>query len=299
MNNSNRKLLVLLAAILISSSVLAGKNVDERLSVNPDGKVRVSIIRGDVEIEGWDQDEVHVSGELDDSTKKFIFETDGDETEIKVELDDGFFNKRWSSDDTELTIRVPKQSTLIAGGVSADFKVDGIEGGVELNSVSGDISLSNSSDNIGMESVSGDISVTNSWGKMKISTVSGDIDTDGKASFFDAQSVSGDIEATIGKSEILELTSVSGDIDINFELMEDGRVDAETVSGDITLEFDNDEVHARFDIDTGPGGDIRNSITADKPDSSFIGAEEIRFKSGKGTGRVEITTMSGTIKLEH
>jgi hypothetical protein len=71
------------------------------------------------------------------------------------------------------------------------------------------------------------------------------------------------------------------------------------VSGDIVLKFKNKTVNARFDLDTGPGGDIENSITNDRPDSSFIGSEEISFTSGNGDGSVELNTMSGTIELNH
>ena len=85
---------------------------------------------------------------------------------------------------------------------------------------------------------------------------------------------------------------------MDFELLEDGRVDAETVSGDIDLEFSSSTVNAWFEINTGPGGDIRNELTQDRPDSSFIGAEEIQFKSGDGSATVEISTMSGTVSLQ-
>lgn len=294
----NRKSIFSLAAVLLSVNAFAGEKIDRTLEAAKGGKVRVSVVRGDVEIKGWDKHEVHVEGELDDATEEFIFKTSGAETLIKIEIDDGFFDKKWNSDETDIVIRVPKSSRLVIGGVSTEFDIANITGGVEANSVSGDIDIKGVSDKVNIETVSGDIRIEDSWGKMKASSISGDIETDGKAVFFDAQSVSGDIEATIGQSELVELSSVSGDIELDFELMNDGRVDAETVSGDVRIRFNNKTVDARFEINTGPGGDIRNSITKDKPESSFIGAEEVRFKSGNGSGTVEISTMSGTISLE-
>ena len=276
----------------------AAESVSETLDVEPDGKVRVSVVRGEVEVHGWEKNQVRVTGELDDATEEFIFKTDGDDTVIKVEIDDGYWDKKWNTSETDLVIHIPEPSRLIVSGVSTDVDVNKIRGGVELNSVSGEIEVNDVAEKVNVETVSGDVRITNSWGKMKVSSVSGDIDTDGKAVYFDAQSVSGDIEAVIGESEIVELTSVSGDIELKFSLMDDGRVDAETVSGDIELQFKNEPVNAYFEINTGPGGDIRNSITQDKPESSFIGAEEIQFKSGDGSATVEISTMSGTVSLE-
>lgn len=283
---------------LTTSPVFAERSVSETLDVAADGKVRVSVVRGEVEVHGWDKSQVRVEGQLDDATEEFIFKTNGKDTQIKVEIDDDYWDKKWNTSETDLVIHVPTQSRLIANGVSTDIEVNKIEGGVELNSVSGEVKVDQASEKVNVETVSGDVRITNSWGKMNVSSVSGDIDTDGKAVYFDAQSVSGDIEAMIGESEIVELTSVSGDIELNFELMDDGRVDAETVSGDIDLRFDNETVNALFEINTGPGGDIRNDLTKDKPESSFIGAEEIQFKSGDGSATVEISTMSGTVSLE-
>jgi len=292
-------LITLISLAVFSSPAMARKSVDETLSVNPNSKVSISVIRGDVDIQSWDKSEVRVSGDLDGATKKFIFETDGDDTEIKVELDDGFFDRSWNSKDSDLTVYMPASCSLEAGGVSTDYDVEGIEGGISVNTVSGDIDADEIAKSLDLESVSGDISVTDSWGKMKLSSVSGDIRTDGKAEHFDVNTVSGDIEASIGLTELLDLASVSGDLDIKFELSDDGRVDAGTVSGDVTLIFGNDKVNARFDINTGPGGDIRNKITDDRSDETFIGSENIRFKSGNGNARIEIETMSGTIEVSH
>lgn len=297
---NKRILLTLLPALLLCSSAiaLADTDIDESLNAKPDGKVRIEVERGDIEVRTWSKALVHVEGEVNGSDERFIFRNDGDETFIKVEVEDGFFDKHWNNTHTDLTIHVPEGSRVIAGGVSTDFDVRGVQGGVEVNSVSGDIVIENAMNRVTAQTVSGDIRVRDSSGRMNLSSVSGDIDSSGEANYFDAQTVSGDLDAKIGKADIVQLTSVSGDIDLRFALQDDGRVDAETVSGDIDLRFDNSTVNARFDINTGPGGDIRNNLTNDRPESSFIGSEEINFKSGNGSATVEISTMSGSISLD-
>lgn len=290
--------LILSLLIAISAPAIA-KKVDETLAVERAGKVGISVVRGDVDVMTWKKSEVRVVGELDDAVRKFIFETDKGETRIKVELDDGFFHKGWSSEDTDLDIFVPQDSEVETDGVSVDYKIIGVKGGLRANTVSGDLDISEIEKELDLQTVSGDIRVMDSSGRMKLSSVSGDIDTDGDAEFFDATTVSGDVEASIGRTGVLELSSVSGDLEIKFELADDGRVDAETVSGDVSLEFGNSVVNARFKIDTGPGGDIRNRITDDRSDESFIGSEKIKFESGNGDGTVEISTMSGTIEVEN
>ena len=292
-------LLAVSVIAMLSAPAYAGKKIDKTLEVDPTGKVEISVVRTDIDVEVWDKSEVRVTGELDDATEKFIFETSGSKTIIKIELDDGLFHGNWHSSNGELSIFVPKGSTVESGGVSGDLNVTGVLGGVSLHTVSGDIDLKDVADFIEVETVSGDVEVQDCTGKMKLASVSGDITANGNASHFDANTVSGDVNAEIGLSERVDLSTVSGDVEIEFELATDGRVDAETVSGDVALHFDNDVVNARFDIDTGPGGDIENSITDDRSDSSFIGAEKIKFRSGDGKGTVEINTMSGSIEVEN
>jgi DUF4097 and DUF4098 domain-containing protein YvlB len=282
------KYLIVIITFAFSISAFAGKKVDETLSIGPGGKISIDVVRGDVQVETWDKSAVRVTGELDDATKKFIFDANGDDAKIKVEIDDGFFKHNWGSGGSDLTVYIPESSSLEAAGVSTDYDVDGVEGGVTINTVSGDIDAQDI------------FKSADSSGKMKLASVSGDVEINGKAQHFDVNTVSGDIDAVIGLSELIDLASVSGDLDIEFELADDGRVDASTVSGDINLKFGNRKVNARFDLNTGPGGDIRNEITDDRPDtSSFIGSESIKFNSGNGSAVVEVETMSGSIKLSN
>lgn len=296
----NMKVLIILITIAFTTSAFAGKKIDETLSVGPGGKISIDVVRGDVQVETWDKSAVRVTGELDDATKKFIFEADENDAHIKVKIDDSFFKHNWGSGGSDLTVYIPESSSLEASGVSTDYDIDGIQGGVTLGSVSGDIDAQNISKKIDLNSVSGDIKISDSSGKMTVESVSGDVEVDGKAQHFDVHSVSGDIEADIGFTELVDLASVSGDINLLFELSDDGRVDASTVSGDIHLTFGNNKINAQFDLNTGPGGDIVNRITKDRPDtSSFIGSESIRFKSGNGSAVVEVETMSGSIEISN
>jgi DUF4097 and DUF4098 domain-containing protein YvlB len=292
------KNLVVYLCLVFSASAYAGKEIDETLDVRPGGKITIDVMRGDVQIETWNKSKVRVKGELDDATKKFIFEVDGDDADIKVKVDDGFFNRNWSSDGSDLTIYIPESSSVEAGGISTDFDVDGVQGGITVHSVSGDIDAQNIAKSINIESVSGEIDVSDSDGKMRLVSVSGDVKTDGKAKHYDVSTISGDIEASIGLSELIDLVSVSGDLNIQFDLEDEGRLEAGTVSGDVILRFGNKEINASFDINTGPGGDIRNELSDDVvAKSKFIGSENIRFKIGDGGARVDVETMSGTIEI--
>ena len=312
---SLRKLaLIVLIGLLSTNTAADGEDVDESLDASADAFISVNVQRGSVKFRGWDKNEVRVTGTLDEQTREFIFEKQGDEIRIHVKVDNGASS--WFSDDegTELTINIPRGSQIGFGGVSTDVDVRGFEGVVELGVVSGDLYLDGGNSRIKVQTVSGDIEIHDSNGRVRVKTVSGDVEsfnTTGDASY---SSVSGDILIEDGGRD-LRLETVSGDVEVNNKDMD--NVGGHSVSGDIeikgdpvaggTIEFDSvsgsirlrlgGDVNASFDVETGSGS-IRNRISDDKPKiSKYMSDETLRFTLGDGDGQVTITTRSGDISI--
>ncbi len=273
------------------------ERVDKTLEVDRDGDIRIEVIEGKVVVEGWDKPSVRVTGQVPD-IENFVFKTGGDDTLIEVESKHGFWGGHKRGGYAKLTVYAPKQSKIYTEGASSSFVITGMNSSVSASTMSGDITLEGGRGKVDLESVSGDVTALNSTGKLTLASVSGDIEAKVKSKFFEAQSVSGSIEADIGEADHVELETVSGDIEANLFLMKSGELDADTVSGDIELKFLNDNLDASFEIDTGPGGDIRNLITDDKQTKSFAFSGSMEFKVGKGSASVEIETMSGTVRIE-
>jgi DUF4097 and DUF4098 domain-containing protein YvlB len=186
----------------------------------------------------------------------------------------------------------------VTEGASSSFAITGVEGKVDASTMSGDLKLDGGSGKIEMESVSGDVTVIDARGKLDLASVSGDIRVKADAERFEANSVSGNIKASIGRSERVRLESVSGDIDLRVDMLESGELDADTVSGDVNIFFLNKDLNATFEIETGPGGDVKNMITSDRGSKFMTFSGSLEFKVGKGNGSVDIETMSGTIRID-
>ena len=122
----------LVAAFFAADVILADEKVDETLSVDPLGTVSIHNPRGDIEITGWDRDEVRVAGRLDDLAGGLVFRVDGDLTIIRVELPRS--NANWG-DGSELDIRVPRSTTLRVDGLSSDIDVRGVQGEIAVRSM--------------------------------------------------------------------------------------------------------------------------------------------------------------------
>ncbi len=235
----------------------AGEDVDERKDVPDDALVRIENTRGEVDITAWSESAVSVSGELDDLAEELRFTVDGDTVTIEVVLPRKSVN--WG-DGSDLEIHVPEGARVMFSGVSTDVTVNGVAGGVNVQTVSGDVEVEDVSALIRIKTVSGDIDVDDSAGQTSVATVSGDVDIEVSSDKVSLDTVSGDLDASVGEFASLNATAVSGDLHISGRLIDDGRVDISSVSSDVRLELDT-PVNARLKVETGPGGDIYNMLS--------------------------------------
>ena len=279
---------------MFSASAVVAAEIDESMDAAADGIVAISNIAGSVDVQGWSRNQVEITGELGDDVEELIFERDGDEIEIKVRT-----RRRNSHDiDSDLIVRIPQGSSLEINTVSADIDVADVTGEQSLESVSGEIATEAHDSDMDVNSVSGDIEVEgdNQSLRSRLSTVSGDVDTENLAGEIAAESVTGDLVVANGVFSRASLGTVNGDIVFRARLLDDGRLDIETVNGGVDVEFDGD-VSARFDIETF-NGDIRNCFGPEAVRvSKYAPGYELKFTEGDGSGRVTIETLNGDLRL--
>ena len=311
----NRLLIATIISMTSLSALADGReSVNETKKVSPDGFVSINVTRGDLKVAGWDRDKIKVTGLLDEKTREFVFEVNGDQTDIKVRLPSHL--NGWSMNDgSDLEIFVPVGNHVDVRGVSTDIEISNLGSGVEVNDVSGSLTVSHVDRGVDLTTVSGDIDLRTATGKIRARSVSGEIesrnaagpgsyrsvsgsiDVNGAGSEIDIETVSGEIY--VKADEVLELSghTVSGDIDIATSLVADGTVDLRTISGTIALDLPSD-TNARFDVETGSGGQIRNRLTKDKPKvSKYSRDSSLRFTMREGDGEIILSTASGRIVL--
>ena len=282
--------------LMFTTSVFAGEAVNKTMDADPNGRVSVSNIAGKVTVEGWQRDQVEVTGELGPGVKELIFEQkrDGKETVIKVKVPR--FNAR--NADADLLIRVPQNSSLEVSTVSANITVQGVRGEQELHSVSGDVITTAAGADIELGSVSGDIEVRGDGanGEADLGSVSGDIRAINLGGELSGGTVSGDIEVEQGLFSKAKLESTSGKIAFYAGLAKGGSLSAETVNGSIDLKFGGD-VDAEFEVETF-NGKIKNCFGPKAERSGeYAPGWELRFTQGEGNGRVSVDTLNGSVRI--
>jgi DUF4097 and DUF4098 domain-containing protein YvlB len=288
-----KKLTAIVLAFLLAAPAMA-EDVDRTLDAASDGSVEVSNIAGSISVDGWDRNEVRVSGTLGRNVEELIFERDGDRITVKVKVP----KRGGSGIASNLRVSVPQGNSIDVATVSADIDVTAVQGEQKLEAVSGDIDTEAFEADVRASTVSGDVSIKGSGKDTEISgnTVSGDVTFYRLAGEVSAESVSGDVGIDEGSFDRAQFNTVNGDIEFAATLRPGGRLSAETVNGGVDLQFEGG-VSGRFDVDTF-NGDIDNCF-GPKPErtSKYAPGQELSFQEGDGDARINVSTMNGDISI--
>jgi DUF4097 and DUF4098 domain-containing protein YvlB len=274
----------------------AKKTVAERRPA--DGVTQVEIVdtAGTVAVQGWDRSEVEVTGLLGGEVERLDIQQAGNVLTVHVVEKKLNFHLDWGK--TALTVKVPKNVALRSQMVSADLRVGGVNGHQELQSVSGDVYTAAAAD-ARIRTVSGDIHLDAlATSKLvQLSTVSGDAivtgNSTGELSF---RSVSGDGHVKAGVLSRVALKTVSGDLAMTSGLAPDGRFEAESVSGDLRVDFSGGLPPAEYEI-SSLSGDLSTCDGRKGVGPSVGPGSRLTFRQGAATARVHIDTKSGDVAL--
>jgi DUF4097 and DUF4098 domain-containing protein YvlB len=285
-------LLLTLALTLYPPASHADTTVDERRSAEADGFVEIINVSGEIEVSGWDEDELTVTGTLGRGVERLDIEADGDRIRIEV-----IYPNIGRSEGSDLKIRLPRNSSLEVRTVSADIDVGDVRGRQRLNSVSGDISTELYGNDLEAETVSGDLEVEGDGQPtiVALKTVSGNIEASDLVGEVEAGSVSGRIQVDAGMLDRARLGTTSGRMTLEGGLSSGGRYDLSSTSGRVNVLLDDD---ADIDLDAQSfSGDIENCFGVESSRNGYSPERSLRLRDGAGNRTVRIRTMSSDISI--
>jgi hypothetical protein len=186
----------------------------------------------------------------------------------------GFLKPR--HDSAAVTITVPADCPIQLGVLSASAIVSGLRSGAALKGMSGDVTLDGVAGNVEAETMSGEIAAR---------------DIDGEVRF---KSMSGGLVLADGWLDRLEANTMSGQIAADVTLRAEGDVHVSTMSGDVTLRLpEGSDARVRLQSTSGAVRSEFESLRAVKAPASHTVSGNV----GAGTGRVSVSTMSGSVTL--
>ncbi|MBU6246831.1 MAG: DUF4097 family beta strand repeat protein [Xanthomonadaceae bacterium] len=292
--------LVLLASVY-AGAAWADTPLDLSHAATPSVRVTISNIKGEVNITAWDRQAVHVGGTLGDGAEPLeITGTDHDlEIRVRARGHRGLLN--WGSDNamgpSVLDVQVPRGASLDVSVVSAPLSIDGTDGGtIKVDSVSGKIRINARTPRLGVDSVSGSIEQAGHADVADLQTVSGDILAPALGDEARLETVSGRVQVRGGPWKKLKLSTVSGDVDIAGGMAPGGRMDVDSMSGDVQVSLPPEvstSIHA-----SSFSGDLRSAFGTAERHGHGPGSE-LNATAGDGNSHIAIESFSGDVRIRN
>ena len=167
----------------------------QKISVGSSPKIIADLIGGDVSVVGWEGNEVLIKADDEEMT----LQHNGDEI-------------RFSCDD-DVSLRVPKGSTLSFVSISGDAAIRGVSGDIRIGSIEGDLSMRDVG-NVSIDSIDSDFSLRSARGNLYIKNAEGDVslrDVDGNilidsvADDLALRGARGDLKINVGEDVVVYL----------------------------------------------------------------------------------------------
>ncbi|NNE65109.1 MAG: DUF4097 family beta strand repeat protein [Pyrinomonadaceae bacterium] len=193
----------------------AGDETDVKESsypINPDGKVSLSNINGEVEVTGWDRPEVNLVTTKIASSRERL-----DDVDVKVTSRQDYFN-------VEVDYKKRKGKWVKNERLQVNFKLMVPRTALvdEIESVNGSVKVSSLSNTIKVSAVNGAVRGTGLTGKVNLATVNGSV----LATF-----------ETLPADSDVRLSTVNGSTQIFLPSNSDATVKADSLNGAITNDF--------------------------------------------------------------
>jgi DUF4097 and DUF4098 domain-containing protein YvlB len=278
----------------LSSLASAQRPIDETAQVSADGRVDIENLAGSVKVEGWDRNEISVTGTLAEDAEDFEFQADERRARLEVVFPARSRNLRHA--DSNLIVKVPVGSRVRVNGVSASIEVSAVTGPLDLETVSGELTITGEPSHIQAQTVSGDIRISGSSAEIDAASVSGDVVLEVTSDDVSASTVSGDISSTGGVFESVDFSTVSGRIEFTGAPTESGSLDFDCHSGSVVLVFPGD-LSAEIEVSSF-SGDIDNQFgPRPRKTNDYAPGKELNFTVGDGDARISVNSFSGRVRM--
>jgi DUF4097 and DUF4098 domain-containing protein YvlB len=268
----------------------AAASLDTTVAFDSRGTVSVSCPGGNVIVTGSDRNEIRVHARTESGGIRFSASS------VRATLEPS--SGRGCSDG-KFEVTVPVGTRLTASSWSGGITVRAVRGDVEVHAQSGDVDVRDAGDRLDIETLSGDVSIAGVKGETHVQTVSGSLQLSGARGNVEIETVSGDIDLRDIIAKQLRTHTTSGDISFQGAILDAGRYEFNTHSGEIGLNLPAD-IGAELSVSTYNGGIESDFPIILSPGVHGIGAaqsKKLNFTVGRGTARIIAETFSGDITL--
>jgi hypothetical protein len=213
-------------------------------------RLNLEIPAGEIEVVTGNTDETRVELEavanndairelVENSRIELVKRGEGHEVVVEAKSRHGIFislsrgpDIRFGGPDVRLRITCPNGADLDVRTKSADLRARGEYGTVDIKTASGDTQIEKANGTTRIKTASGDVHIDDVASSLDVQSVSGDLHVGAVHGDIRAQLVSGDVHVRDAGGSI-STNTVSGDQ--RFEGVQRGRIELKAISGDVTV----------------------------------------------------------------
>ena len=265
------------------------------------GRLSLENFNGSVEITGWDQNNVDISGTKYAETPELLaslkieVSSSGNEVQVRTVRPDGEHRGNLGA---KYVIRVPRRTGLQdVTSSNGSLKVEDIEGDARLRTSNGSVHLSHILGNVDAHSSNGSVESDDIRGRMSFRTSNGGVHAQNVEGTLEADTSNGGIHVHLKDTESghpIKLATSNGAIELQLGRSRQNDIVASTSNGPITVRLPSGStgtLHAA----TNSSGSIRTDFEILM--RGEISRRRIDGTIGGGGPRIELTTSNGNINL--
>jgi DUF4097 and DUF4098 domain-containing protein YvlB len=298
-----KKLCLLLAAAAVAFGADSGRYREDFHYSYPQtagGKLTVENFNGSVEVTGWDQNTVDVSGtkyaESQDLLNALKIEASSGANSVQVRTVRP--SEERGNMGAKYIIRVPRRTALEnVASSNGSLRVDDVEGDAHLVTSNGSVHLANIRGNVDAHTSNGSVEVNDLNGRMSFRTSNGGVHAENVNGAFEAETSNGSVRAHLRDTEAgqpIKLTTSNGIVDLQLDSARQNDVVARTSNGSVTVRLPAG-TNASLRAATNSNGSVRSDFEI--LTRGLLSRNRIEGTIGSGGPRLDLTTSNGNIRL--
>src|SRR6185503_1090052 len=180
------------------------QQVDTTVPVRAGTRLQLENFNGSTVVRTWDRSSVHIVADGDERSRLEVRNL-GTLLTVRTE-------HRGSPRSVDYQITVPVRTDLQIKGVYNDVTVNGVQGGISVETVNGDIDVTGGEQFVSLKSVEGEVVLRNAKGRISLSSVNESVHVINANGDISVDAVNGDVTLEQIISSSVTATSVNGDL---------------------------------------------------------------------------------------
>ena len=278
-------MLMTFAATLLTALAVSAET-DTTFAVKPGTRLEVSNFGGEIAVQSWDKNAVHVEATHSERVRISI-----EDSECCLTISAS--NRRGVPARVDYHITVPPWMALALSGVYTDVSVEGTKAEVSAETVNGDVRVRGGEGYLKLSSVQGVVDVEGARGRLELSSVNERINVADVAGEISVEAVNGTVTIERVRSKMVEAETVNGDVTYLGSIEEGGRYRFASHNGDLILGLP-DHINAAISVATF-SGDFKSDFPVRISETRK--GHRFDFTLGSGSAQIELETFQGTVWL--